>query len=614
MASAVRADVRRCAAAAARRRAGVAFRLAVGASALAVLAGGCANMPASGALQQASVDQLRAAPAQDLPQLIPVPPGNAWSPTQIVAGFLAASASFANDHAVAREYLTPQMAKAWKPGWAATVVGSLDVKIENLPPNVVDGAQIARASAEITGQSLATLTDSGQYLAGAPGSQPKPLNLERIAGQWRINDLPAGSLVLTQPAFQSDYVPRNLYFFGPSGTLVPDPVLVPQQDTTEAPATGLVSALRQNPTGWLAVAAATSFPPGTTLLGVSISASSAVVDLGGAAAKATTGTLRRMAAQIVWTLTSSSYSPSAITSVQLRINQKPATPVLLRYQYSSSSLMPARPAGDVFYIDRSGRASVLSGSAPPARVPWPTKAPVTMIAVVPGDGGEIAGIVPQRDGCTVYAGQSDSSADVTPRQLGGGTCAALSFDSQGNLWVAAGPHVWFLPEAGGAAVPVNTPGVPASDTIAALRVAPDDVRVAMIVRGKSGPAKVQVGAISPNNTGAQVGINIGQLTYPLQTVGTGVADPTALSWYDADYLLVLSGSGGGQLYEVPLNGGASSPVATPLGAVSVTSAGSEAGSGGPVLVGTATGKIMTSPGLNELWQQVAEGTAPVYPG
>ena len=59
---------------------------------------------------------------QDYPQLIPVPPGKGWTPVQIVSGFLAANASFANNHAVAREYLTPGQARAWNPGWAVTVV------------------------------------------------------------------------------------------------------------------------------------------------------------------------------------------------------------------------------------------------------------------------------------------------------------------------------------------------------------------------------------------------------------------------------------------------------------------------------------------------------------
>ena len=39
-----------------------------------------------------------------------------------MAGFLAASASFSQDHAYARLYLAPQWARTWNPGWAVTVV------------------------------------------------------------------------------------------------------------------------------------------------------------------------------------------------------------------------------------------------------------------------------------------------------------------------------------------------------------------------------------------------------------------------------------------------------------------------------------------------------------
>jgi hypothetical protein len=612
MASAAQRTVARRGADAAGHRRGAVLRLAAGAGALAVLAGGCASMQTSGTVQQGSANQAGASQAQDLPQLIPVPPGAGWSDTQIVDGFLAASASFANDHAVAREYLTRSEARAWRPSWAATVVGATVSPTVVSLNNVPDEPQ--GASVQISGQSLATLTASGQYLP-APGTQPSSLylGLEKIAGQWRISQLPSRtSLILTQPAFQRDYVPRNLYFFGPSGTLVPDPVFVPQQDSTEAPATGLVSALRQDPTvGWLAGATTTSFPQGTRLIGVSITATSAVVDLGGSAANASRQTLDKMAAQIVWTLTSSSYSSSAITSVQLRVNQKPVTPLLLQHQPSISSLMPVRPAGRVYYIDRSGRVSVLSSSAQSAQVPWPTNAPVTKIAVAPGS-GEIAGIVPQRDGCTVYAGQPERGADVTSRRLRGGTCTSLSFDDQGDIWAAVGSRVWFLPPAGGAVLPVSTLSVPASDTITALRVAPDGVRVAMIAQGSTGSAKVLLGAITSSGIGAKARLSIGQQS-PLQAIGTGVADPTALSWYDADHILVLSGTRNGQLYEVPLNGGAADLVSTPPGAVSVATAGSEAGSGGQVFVGTAR-NIMTSSGPNLSWRSVAPGTAPVYPG
>jgi len=57
-----------------------------------------------------------------LPRKLVNAPGQGWKPQQIVSGFLAASASFAGNHSVARQYLIPQKARSWSPGWAVTVV------------------------------------------------------------------------------------------------------------------------------------------------------------------------------------------------------------------------------------------------------------------------------------------------------------------------------------------------------------------------------------------------------------------------------------------------------------------------------------------------------------
>jgi hypothetical protein len=604
------------------------LRLTACAGALAVFAGGCASMPTSGSVQQISV-QAGVGQQQDFPQLIPVSPGSDWTPAQIVTGFLAASASFANDHAVAREYLTPRLATTWRPNWAATVVTSApSVQPMPGPKNLPTGEPLLYASAQISYQTVATVTRSGQYLPASGGPVgPLLVTLEKIAGQWRISRLPSPTpLILTESAFQLDYVPHNLYFYGPSGSsLIPDPVFVPQQESPAVPATGLVSALRQPPGGWLQGATSTSFPSGTKLIGgVSISATNAVVDLGGAAARVGKQRLRKMAAQIVWTLTSFSYSPSAITSVQLKINQKLVTPrLLLRQQYLHwvpTRPVPTSPLGGVFYLDRSGKVSVLSGGARLDRLPWPAGARVTQLAVAPEggaaapDGREIAGIVPRRHGCTIYAGQPSRGSGASSWSLGGGACTALSFDSQGNIWAAVGPHVWFLPADGGASVPVMTQFVPPSDTITALRVAPDGVRIAMIVRDPAGLAEILLGALTYSGAVAHKQLEIGQGS--MQTVGSGIISPSALSWYDTDYLLVLSNAGksSSQLYEVPLAGNTYTPINTPAGVLSVTTTGS-AGSSEPLYIGTAAGQIMTSHGTNFLqWRTVTKGTDPVEPG
>jgi Lipoprotein LpqB beta-propeller domain/Sporulation and spore germination len=619
-----KADRGHCTVAVGLRR-GAAARMAASAAAMAALAGGCATMPETGPVQQFPVGQGGSGQAQDNPQPIPVPPGPGWRADEIVSGFLAASASFTNDHAIARDYLTPAARTAWRPGWAATVVGPAPkVHIVTPPRNVMPGGHLSY-TVRFTGQRLAALTNSGQYVTSSGSREADTFTLVRIDGQWRISHLPSPtSLILTKPDFQRDYEPRNLYFFAPSGDLVPDPVFVPQQANNADPANGLVEALLKNPTGLLSWATRTAFPAGTKPLGrVKIIGNGVVVDLGGAAAKASPRVVREMAAQLVWTLAGTSYSTPAIKSVTLEINH------VVKYLHGEqlqlltlySSLMPTRPAGGAYFLSSSsGGVRVLPGDGQSARqVVWPSgisRLAFSMIAVSPGE-GQIAGIVPGQKGCMVYSGALLHGARLTGRQLSSGTCTSLSWDNQGDIWAASGTHVWMLPPGGGAAVPVFLPGasalagpsasLPAPDSIAALRIAPDGIRVAMIVRSRTGPAQVFLGAISHTGRGQaeRTYIERGGL---LVSIGADVSGPSALSWYDADHVLVLGQAHGPLLYDVPLTGGTSAPIITAPGTTSITAAGSD------LLAGTSSDQILMSSGQVPSWRLVGLGRAPAYSG
>ena len=108
-----------------------------------------------------------------------------------------------------------------------------------------------------------------------------------------------------------------------------------------------------------------------------------------------------------------------------------------------------------------------------------------------------------------------------------------------------------------AVTPVTIPGtqIPSADTFTSLKVAPDGVRVAMIVRGKSG-SMVYV-------TSTTVGKRNSPLIYLAQSgrfqpVGPDLDNPVSLTWWGPDHLVVLDQRHGtDQLYEVPLNGGQS---------------------------------------------------------
>ena len=128
--------------------------------------------------------------------------------------------------------------------------------------------------------------------------------------------------------------------------------------------------------------------------------------------------------------------------------------------------------------------------------------PLNKIAVSP-DGHYLAGIA--GPATTVYT--EDLAAAAKPHasaaaaglhsRLTGSGFSAPSWDSAGNLWVAGrvhgSPGVWVMPAGQGAPVRVSLPvGV---GPVTGLRVAPDGVRIAMIV-GSGAAAHMMLAAIA----------------------------------------------------------------------------------------------------------------------
>jgi hypothetical protein len=579
--------------------------------ALAALAG-CATLPTRGQALPVKGAPTGLGQGTDYPQLIPAAPGKGWSAEQIVAGFLAASASFSQNHAYARLYLAPQWARTWNPGWAVTVVSGQPAPQLLLPKYINKPANNPRnTSVGVTGVQLASISANGQYqqVVNGPARTIK-FSLTKVNGQWRITH-PPNQLLLSNSEFHRVYQPRNLYYFDSTGKiLVPDPVFVPLQATTTDLAKRLVAALGQQPLGWLQGATQTSFPRGTRQLSpVKIEGSAAVVNLGGTIAGASSETLRNVAAQLVWTLTSASYGPSAITSVRLEVNgepqQIPGSPngIAARITYAKMVPVPSADAGLYFVAaDKTVQSLPASRAAQPAPVPGQAGAgamPMTAIAVSPVTSGipALAGIA--ANGRDVWIGALTKDARLD-RWRPGGKVTSLSWDRAGDLWAASSKGVWLLPTGSKAAIPIDVP-LDGQQRVTMLRVAPDGVRVAMIVRGPHG-SHVMVGAITRSGSAASIGT-------PVQ-VGSKVARPGAVSWYDADNLAVLVGAGtaGAQIHKVPVNGGQPTELAPDANAISLTVGG------GQVVVGNSRGRMATYVVSTDSWRPLPDGQAPAYPG
>ena len=548
------------------------------------LAAGCADVPTSGLLQHTARPAGAGGEQQgsDCCGYIMTGPGPGASPSTIVQGFLLASADFGNHHEIARQYLTTAASRSWQPGTgpAVTVVAR--------PPTVTAAPPAFgsrnTAVVNISAQQLGSVSASGQYVPAEAGQPPlnQEFTLQQVHKQWRIATLPSSTgpkqapasvdqpsheLLLTKDLFQLAFQPRDLYYLDPAGKgLVPNPVFVPVNSGD--PAVDLVRALLIPPQGWLAGAVLSAFPPAATPRHVEIlpGSKTAVVDLGLPKSATTETSLAGMASQLVWTLTSSSYGSASLQAVKLEVNGKVWTPpdatsaVLTPRTFPQPALVPPGPE-ELYFLGSNGAARVLGGQGGGSR-PVPGQAGTDQVALtsiaVSRDQRYLAGIGGNET--TLYTSSlsaaakphASSAARALQIRMSGVSVASVSWDRNDDLWVAGTsggkPRVWVLGPSKGTPVSVRLPSNIRSVT--ALRVAPDGVRVAMIasVSTVNGLVKeVLLAAILRSND--QVTLSrAGQL-------GADLTRPSALSWYDADHLLVVNqASYGPQLEEVPVDG------------------------------------------------------------
>jgi Lipoprotein LpqB beta-propeller domain/Sporulation and spore germination len=602
--------------------------LVVALAALATVAG-CAEVPVSGPLQSTKLPSSVGGQQQGTLCCAQImsPPQPGWNPVTIVQNFILASADFTDDHAVARQYLTAAAASSWQPGPgpAVTVIAQAPHVSTSLPPQLNSQKN---EDVEITARELGQVDATGQYIPAADGQKPlaQQFGLKLVGHQWRIDSLPGSGrvsreLLLTKGFFQQAYQPRNLYYFDPAyKNLVPDPVFLPVN--TADLATVLVNALLAEPQGWLEGAAYSGFPAGSRSVRVQIPPGSktAIVDVSMPKTAANRTVLAEMSAQLVWTLTSTAYGSRTIQAVKLEVNGRAWTPpgsgtaVQDRTDYPQPCLQPPSGHQSIYFLTTGGTARVLPSSSHTSQ-PVPGQAgtgqiPLSSIAVSP-DQHYLAGTSPAAGG-TVYV--SDLAAAAQPHasqsaralhaRLTGMKVSAASWDHQDNLWVAGSVHgrpaVRVLPGNGGAPDIVALP--PGIRQITAFQMAPDGVRVALIVSTAAGP-RVLLAAVV--HSGNQVALaSAGQL-------GADLTRPTSLSWYDADDLVVVDQADvGQQLFEVPVNGGRSTFQSIQAGMISITAAGPH----NDLFASLSTGELARSVGLGGLWGAPLAGRDATYPG
>ena len=219
------------------------------------------------------------------------------------------------------------------------------------------------------------------------------------------------------------------------------------------------------------------------------------------------------------------------------------------------------------------------------------------------------------DGKTVDVWASGGTKPSNSMTTSGVT--AISWDRSGYLWLAQDGTTWAIPQTSNGSS--NAPIPNAFDgKIIGLGIAPDGVRVAAIAQTGSGRllelAAIDHGAQTSGqreNPTTRTSTGPSSIGQPVR-LGPNITDPIALTWYDADDLLVLDGTGNGStLWEVPVDGQPATKLPGVLpGAISITADGTE----NALVVGLSDGGMEVSASLEGPWQPLGSGGQnPAFP-
>jgi len=629
-------------------------------AAVAASVAGCVGMPNSGSPGTFSATPKDTSQDSDFIGAVPAGPGPNWNPSDIVTGYLNATVSYPAYSTIAEEYLASTASKDWAPNWSVTVVDRVQVS-----PDYSVSADGHTATVDVSGSVQASFNGTGQYVGaqqGRRGTQTaeQHFTLVKQGKQWRIVHPPKNRM-LTEPDFAQVYKPQDLYFFDSTGeVLVPDAVFVPTGTSSASLATNLVTALLANPQpDWLrnqgntTPPAVTEFPPHSTAsnIDVTVDGTTATVNLTGAAASAGPVARQQMAAQLVWTLTGQPGSgPPNIQAVQLEFNGKPWTPgitsppcpgvsgqspALKQAMYECKNPYPPATSSTFYYVaggqawsrcapetqvtagavsmvlpvfSRTGavalnqacKSSVQATS--PATLPaQPRTVPsLSMVAVSP-DGKYLAGVA--ADGNAVNLWAAGATKPYSTLSLPGVT--AISWDRRDYLWVAQGDTTTMVLQTGNHSQISNN--FPQGSNILSLSIAPDGVRVAAIVRAAASAPEVELAAIDSGKPGSGQSANpFGRTSIGSSVqLGPNITNPIALTWYDADDLLVLDGAGAEtSLWEVPVDGQPATKLSGGLpGAISISANSAK----NTLVIGMTQNRMEVSAGLAGPWQPLGSG-------
>ncbi|MEV5418456.1 LpqB family beta-propeller domain-containing protein [Streptomyces albogriseolus] len=606
-----------------RRGRGTPARTVAYAACGAVLLAGCASMPDSGDLRG-----VESTPRKDTQvRVYAMPPSDDATPAQIVQGFLEALTSDDADYKTARQYLTPEASKYWRPEQSTTVLSDGPGARADREPREDSTA----LTYTLTGTKFATV-DAQQAYAPASGQYSELVRLVKDdkSGQWRIDAVPQG-VVMGKSDFQRNYASFNKYYFASNvdvnGSSLPmavaDPVYVRRHVD---PTTRMVRSLISGPTSWLDPVVRSSFPTGTQLRKgagplTPDDRGTLTVPLNDRASEIGTGRCEEMAAQLLFTLRG--LSP-AVEEVELRADGGQLCSLTQDGAETVATRGALNQPDHLYFLDREHklvRIAAGSAGADPEAAPGAlgqgeqglrsvAVARDERMAAGVGLNGQELFVSALAQGATlgepVLRSQGKTEQDrLTPP----------SWDAQGGLWVAdrdpARPGLYLLPQGADQPLQVRTPGL--EGRIRAVRVAADGVRIALVVE-KGDERSLLVGRIErsgPDEAGSSERTTV--TVVELRSATPELEQVTAMSWAGDSRLVVVGREHGGveQMKYVEVDGSTPDvpPPAALTGVKALTAAGDE---NAPLVAYSVDGIVRLPSGAQ--WQKVTQGTAPVYPG
>lgn len=512
-----------------------------------LLLSGCSGIPTSSEVKYG--DDLTTDSSAQFVRVIARPPTVGMNPEELIQGFLDASADPSDDFAIARKYLSAEMATSWEPDSGIEIYDGSELKL-SVVGDRVNGA----------GSKVGEVTVAGRFeLAPTVTNINASFSVAKaVDGEWRISDLKDG-LYLSSGDVERSYRSFPVYFFNQELTeLVTDSVLV--QVGSAGAATTLVRALLNGPSSYLLLSTKNAFPTGTRLTygSVPISNGQAQVDLSNEVLTSDELTRRALSAQLVWTLSS---LPN-VSSVKITVSGQPLTLTDIGNVQTLddwSELTPSEnPGANVLNVIRGNQIVRLSESGSEIQVAGGTD-PLSS-ASLNKSADRIAAVT--TDGTAIVATNSSNGTFETVAL--GSQISRPSWDPANNLMFADfGKGVLELGSDGTLrTVATELTSLGTANQIKQVSLARDGVRAAVVFT--SGLTDVlAVGSVVRNETGVRI---VG-----LHRVERNITLIRDLAWKSPTSLMVLGGnpSASDRLFTISLMDGKVIDLSAPVAAQSL---------------------------------------------